>query len=43
MHLDLKVAGRDIEREIHDVNGQVETVIVVMEANELLPKRKESW
>ena len=41
--LDLKVVKRDIDREIHDLNDQMETVIVVMEANELLPKKKKSW
>lgn len=41
--LDLKVVKRDIDREINDLNDQMETVIVVMEANELLPKKKKSW
>ena len=41
--LDLKVVKRDIDQEIHDLNDQMETVIVVMEANELLPKKKKSW
>ena len=43
LQLDLKVVKRDIERNIHALNDQMETVIVIMEANELLPKRKESW
>lgn len=42
LQLDLKVVKRDIEREIHDLNDQMETVIVILETNELLPKKKPS-
>jgi len=43
IQLDLKVAKRDIERKVHDLNDQMETVIIIMEANDLLPKKNKSW
>ncbi len=38
LQLDFKVVQRDIGRKVHDLDDQMETVIVVMKANELLPQ-----
>lgn len=37
LQLDVKIAERDIRRDIHALNDQMETVIEVLKRHELLP------
>lgn len=39
LQLDVKIAERNISRDIHILNDEMETVIEVLRQNELLPRR----
>lgn len=39
LQLDVKIAERNISRDIHILNDEMETVIEVLRQHELLPKR----
>ena len=39
LQLDVKIAERNISRDIHIFNDEMETVIEVLRQNELLPRR----
>ena len=38
LQLDVKIAERDIRRDIHSLNDQMETVIEVLKQHELIPQ-----
>lgn len=38
LQLDVKIAEREIRRDIHDLNDEMETVIEVLKMNEMLPR-----
>ena len=38
LQLDIKIAERDIRRDIHDLNDKMETVIEVLKMNDMLPR-----
>lgn len=38
LQLDVKLAEREIRRDIRDLNDEMETVIEVMKMNELIPR-----
>ena len=38
LQLDVKIAERDIRRDIHDLNDEMETVIEVLKMNDMLPR-----
>lgn len=38
LQLDVKIAERDIRRDIHSLNDQMETVIEVLKQHELIPR-----
>ncbi len=37
LQLDVKIAERDIRRDIHKLNDEMETVIEILKQNELIP------
>ena len=38
LQLDVKIAERDIRRDIHSLNDQMETVVEVLKQHELIPR-----
>ena len=38
LQLDVKIAERDIRRDIHTLNDEMETVIEVLKLNEMIPR-----
>ena len=38
LQLDVKIAERDIRRDIHDLNDEMETVIEILRMNDMLPR-----
>lgn len=38
LQLDVKIAERDIRRDNHDLNDEMETVIEILRLNEMLPR-----
>lgn len=38
LQLDVKIAEREIRRDIHDLNDEMETVIEILRMNDMLPR-----
>ena len=38
LQLDVKIAERDIRRDIHTLNDEMETVIEILKLNEMIPR-----
>ena len=38
LKLDIKIAERDIKRDIHDLNDEMDTVIEILKINDILPR-----
>ena len=38
LQLDVKIAERDIRRDIHDLNDEMDTVIEILKLNDMLPR-----
>ena len=38
LKLDIKIAERDIKRDIHDLNDEMDTVIEILKIHDILPR-----